>query len=459
MSLTESTPLEVASAASTASRQLATLQCEARNEALTLIHEELQKDKDSILAANAKDLELAIQAAENGELSQSVLKRLDLGRKGKWDDMLQGILDVRDLEDPVGKITLRTRLDEGLELERVTCPIGVLLIIFEARPEVIANIASLAIKSGNAAILKGGKETTLSFLAISTTISTALSRSRVPNTAIQLVATRDAISSLLDLDNHIDLVIPRGSNDLVRYIKHHTRIPVLGHADGLCSIYIHEDADPDMAVKVILDAKLDYPAACNAVETLLIDESALPTLLPPVATALLENGVSLRCDAPSKTALTTHLPPHLSTFLQPSTPADYTTEFLSPTLALLTLPTPSPPSPTTACNNAITHINTHSSHHTDAILTSSATTARQFQQGIDSACVFWNTSTRMADGMRFGFGTEVGISTNKVHARGPVGLEGLCVYKYLVGGRGQVAGEYGGEGGKRFLHEKLALDG
>lgn len=345
------------------------------------------------------------------------------------------------------------------------------MIIFEARPEVIANIASLAIKSGNAAILKGlfallllsqcswplgGKETTQSFKVIAETISTALSRTYVPNTAIQLLTTRDVVASLLDLDKYIDLVIPRGSNELVSYIKNNTRIPVLGHADGLCSIYIHHDADKDMAVKILLDAKLGYPAACNAVETLLVDEAALSTILPAVASALLEKGVSLRCDAPSKAALTTSLPKNEAIIIQESTEEDYNTEFLAPILAIRTIPEPPDCWGSTSCSLAIEHINAHSSKHTDAILTRSGAIAHQFQSGVDSACVFWNTSTRMADGMRFGFGTEVGISTNKIHARGPVGLEGLMIYKYRINGNGQVAGDFG-EGGKKFVHEQLPI--
>jgi len=282
-----------------------------------------------------------------------------------------------------------------------------------------------------------------------------LTKTAVPNASIQLLTTRDVIPALLDLDKYIDLVIPRGSNELVRYIKNNTRIPVLGHADGLCSIYIHANADPAMSIKVLLDAKLGYPAACNAVETLLIDEVALQSILPGVASALLEQGVSLRCDAPSKAALTTSLPKHQSAVLQLSTEEDYATEFLSPTLAIKTIP--SRTSPTQSVDIAIAHINAHSSKHTDAILTSSKDLARRFQSGVDSACVFWNTSTRMADGMRFGFGTEVGISTNKIHARGPVGLEGLMIYKYLISGNGQVAGEYG-LGGKAWKHERLTLD-
>ena len=469
MSVTESLPIDIAKAASFSSRSLAVLPTQARNDALTAIHRALSDAKQEILIANRQDVQLAEKAAASGQLSQSVLKRLDLGRKGKYEDMLQGILDVRGLEDPVGQVTLRTKLDDGLELERLSCPIGVLLIIFEARPEVIANIASLAIKSGNAAILKGGKETTLSFRTISSVISEALSQTLVPNSSIQLITSRSEISSLLGLDQYVDLVIPRGSNELVRYIKNNTRIPVLGHADGLCNIYIHADADVDMAVRILVDAKLGYTAACNAVESLLIDEAALTSALPAVASALLEKGVSLRCDELSKAALSSALPKNQGAILQSATEEDYTTEFLAPILAIKTIHQ-SPPKngyvsngdvphvslASLSCAAAIAHINAHSSHHTDSILTSSSEIAREFQAGVDSACVFWNTSTRMADGMRFGFGTEVGISTNKIHARGPVGLEGLCIYKYLIKGQGQIAADYGA-GGKAFKHEKLPI--
>ena len=456
MSLSNSTPLEIAKAASLASRTLAVLPTTARNEALTAIHAALIEAKDDILAANRRDVELAKKAAAENILSQSVLGRLDLARKGKWEDMLQGILDVRNLEDPVGKITLRTRLDEGLILERMSCPIGVLLIIFEARPEVLANITSLAIKSGNTAILKGGMETTASLVAISTAISKALSSTTVPSDSIQLVRTRDTIKDLLVLDTHIDLVIPRGSNELVRYIKSNTKIPVLGHADGICSIYLAADADPAMAVKILVDAKTSYPSACNAVETLLVDHDGLTKVLPSVATALCQNGVSLRCDPSSLAILTGSLPQNLHILLTPANELDYTYEFLSLTLAIKSLPETI--SPEASLDLAVAHINSHSSHHTDAIITASESLARRFQAAVDSACVFWNTSTRMADGMRFGFGTEVGISTNKIHARGPVGVEGLMIYKYLIRGQGQVAGDYGGAGGKKWVHERMALD-
>lgn len=278
----------------------------------------------------------------------------------------------------------------------------------------------------------------------------------MPNAAVQLLATRDVVASLLDLDKYIDLVIPRGSNELVRYIKNNTRIPVLGHADGLCSIYIHRDADPEMAVKILLDAKLGYPAACNAVETLLVDEPALATILPTVAKALLHKGVALRCDPPSKAALSRSLPESQATILQDSSESDYETEFLDLILAIKTIPVNT--FPIDSVDLAIAHINAHSSKHTDVILTASKDLARRFQDGVDSSCVFWNTSTRMSDGMRFGFGTEVGISTNKIHARGPVGLEGLMIYKYYINGNGQVPGEYfEGDGGKAWKHEKLPL--
>jgi glutamate-5-semialdehyde dehydrogenase len=414
----------------------------------------------------------AHQASANGELSQSVLKRLDLSRPGKYEDMLKGILDVRDLPDPIGMVDLRTRLDEGLELERVSCPIGVLLIIFEARPEVIANISALAIKSGNAAILKGGKESSHSFEAIARVISQALAGTEVPSEAIQLVKTRDVIDDLLALDKYIDLVIPRGGNELVRYVKDHTKIPVLGHADGLCSVYLHKDAAQitATAVKVVVDSKCDYPAACNAAETLLVHEAVLTSVLPAVAAALLKKGVSLRCDAKSKAALAEALTKSEAALLQDARDEDYATEFLDLIIAVKTVPgeasRPAPASSGDAVDDAhdpsllaaIAHINAHSSHHTDCIVTSSAPAAEKFLSAVDSAGVYWNASTRFADGMRYGFGTEVGISTNKIHSRGPVGLEGLTIYKYKLRGTGQGAGEYGdGEGKRRFLHERMEV--
>ncbi|KAK6855105.1 gamma-glutamyl phosphate reductase [Apiospora arundinis] len=452
MSLTNASPVDAARDAKSASHVLSTLPAAARNDALTAIYAGLEASKDEILAANARDLAAARQAAADGApLSQSLVSRLDLGRAGKFEDMLKGILDVRGLEDPVGKVTLRTRLDEGLDLERVTCPIGVLLIIFEARPEVIANIASLAVKSGNSAILKGGKESTESFKAISKVISEALAQTQVPNGAIQLVTTRDVIPQLLDLDQYIDLVIPRGGNELVRYIKSSTKIPVLGHADGLCSMFLEQSADPKMAADVIVDSKTNYSAACNSLETLLVQESALDTLFPAAAEALLAKGVMLRCDPKSKAALvkTSFASQYGADKIVDAQDADFDTEFLALELAVKTV---------SGLDEAVAHIHAHGSKHTDAILTSSPELAEQFMNRVDAAGTYWNASTRMADGMRYGFGTEVGISTNKIHSRGPVGLEGLMIYKYKIRGRGQVAGSYGeGAGKKPFLHERLPL--
>ncbi|KIW11021.1 glutamate-5-semialdehyde dehydrogenase [Exophiala spinifera] len=460
MSLTESTPDAAAKAASLSARSLAVLSVAARNEALTAMHDALLANKESILAANARDMAQATSASESGHLSQAVLKRLDLSRPGKYDDMLQGILDVQGLDDPIGKCDLRTLLDDGLELERVSCPIGVLLIIFEARPEVIANIAALAIKSGNAAILKGGKESSASFETIAKVIGSSLEKTQVPNAAIQLVKTRDVIDQLLGLDQYIDLVIPRGGNELVRYVKEHTKIPVLGHADGLCSIYIHSDADKDIAVRVVVDSKCDYPAACNAAETLLVHEAALTTILPAVAEALFAKGVSLRCDDKSFDALKRLLPPASATLVQSSTDQDYDTEFLDLIMAVKTVPGSKLGDDTDggSLDMAVAHINTHGSKHTDCIVTSSKEAADKFMSSVDAAGVYWNASTRFADGMRYGFGTEVGISTNKIHSRGPVGLEGLTIYKYKLRGHGQVAGEYGeGSGKRRYKHERLAV--
>lgn len=277
----------------------------------------------------------------------------------------------------------------------------------------------------------------------------------MPNESIQLVTTRDAIDPLLQLDNYINLVIPRGSNSLVRYIKDNTRIPVLGHADGLCTIYLCADADQSGALNVLLDAKLGYPAACNSVETLLVDEDALTTSLPKIANALLQKGVSLRCDETSKLALSKALDRDQAIFLQDSNDQDYDTEFLDLILAVKTIPRYDDAA--AALDLAVAHINAHGSHHTDVILTSSEDLAERFMNGVDSAGVFWNTSTRMADGMRFGFGTEVGISTNKIHSRGPVGLEGLTIYKYKIRGQMQVPSDYG-SGGRAWKHRSMALN-
>jgi len=370
----------------------------------------------------------------------------------KWEAMLQGISDVAALPDPNGKVTYASQLDDGLDLYRVTCPIGTLLVIFESRPEVVVNIAALAIKSGNSAILKGGKESTRTAEALSQTIRSALATTSLHEDYIQTVHTRDEISSLLEMDRYIDLVIPRGSNALVKNIQRNSRIPVMGHADGICSAFLDESADVAKAVRIVVDSKTDYPSACNALETVIVHTSIVNSVWPSVAAALLAQSVELRCDSASLSALQsnpgTSTLLNFSTHVKPSTPADYDAEFLSHTLAVITLP---------SLSTAISHINSHSSHHTDTIVTESETNAAIFCRAVDSAGTFINTSTRFADGFRYGFGTEVGISTGRTHARGPVGLEGLVIYKYMVrsqGEGGHIASEFGA-GKKKFKHAPI----
>lgn len=325
--------------------------------------------------------------------------------------------------------------------------------------------------SGNAAILKGGKESNETTQLLSKAIQNALSKTAISSNYIQTIQTRAEVSALLELDQYIDLVIPRGSNSLVRNIQSSTRIPVMGHADGLCSVYVDASADLRKAVRVVADSKVtrfdcihlravfdcsrvqvDYPAACNAAETLILHESVLQTVWPGVATALLAANVKLLCDAPSLTALgsLSPAPSNFATHVEPSTPESYTAEHLSLTISVLTVP---------SLEAAISHINAHSSHHTDSIVAEDDNAASTFCRGVDSAGTFVNASTRFADGFRYGFGTEVGISTGRIHARGPVGLEGLVTYKYMLrskGEQGHVVGEFGvGEGKKRYKHRKI----
>ncbi|KAI9062600.1 gamma-glutamyl phosphate reductase [Trametes sanguinea] len=423
-----------------------------RIKALQEIRRELEIAKDAILAANRADLAAAQQEVDAGRMSSSLLKRLDLTKGDKWDSMLQGITDVAELPDPTGVVTYANELDDGLELYRVSCPIGVLLVIFEARPEVVVNIAALAIKSGNAAILKGGKESNQTAQLLSKAIQTALSKTAISADYIQAIQTRAEVSALLELDQYIDLVIPRGSNSLVRNIQNSTRIPVMGHADGLCSVYIDESADVKKAIRIVVDSKTDYPAACNAAETLILNERVLSTVWPEVAKALLAAGVKLLCDEPSLAVLRSlsPAPANLASHVELATPDAYTTEHLSLTLSVKTLP---------SLAEAIRWINAHSSHHTDSIVTEDERAASTFCRGVDSAGTFVNASTRFADGFRYGFGTEVGISTGRIHARGPVGLEGLVTYKYMMrskGEQGHVVGEFGvGEGKKQYKHRKF----
>ncbi|GAA5846413.1 hypothetical protein JCM9279_001364 [Rhodotorula babjevae] len=428
-----------------------------RHKALVALKEALTTAKHDIIAANERDIEDAKVQVAAGKMSSTLLKRLDLqSSASKYDDMLQGILDVDSLPDPTGQVTYARQLDDDLELHRVTCPIGVLLVIFEARPEVIVNITALAIKSGNAAILKGGKESLHTQAAMTTVIQAALSTTALPRAYIQTVSSRSEIASLLSQDRYIDLVIPRGSNSLVRSIQNDSRIPVMGHADGLCAVFIDESAVEKKAINVVVDSKTTYPSACNSAETLLVHEALLSTLWPTLAASLLSAGITLRCDPATLSALSsspsTSSHAAFPTLVAPASPEDYDTEFLELTLAVKAVP---------SCADAIAHINAHSSHHTDSIVTEDDGHARAFSRGIDSAGVYVNASTRFADGFRYGFGTEVGVSTGKTHARGPVGLEGLVIYKYQVRSRaaeGHATAVFGtGEGQRPFLHTPLPL--
>ena len=432
--------LEIARRARQAALELAPLSTEIKNAALRTVREQLSAREAEIVAANRADREDARREVDAGRMSRPLFQRLDLeGRK--LAAALAGLADVERLEDPVGVVSLTTRLDDGLELRRVSCPLGVIGVIFEARPEAAVQIAALCMKSANAVILKGGSEAHRTNVAVVDVFREALAKiDGFPVDAVQLVSTREEVREMLALDRYIDLIIPRGSNELVQSIQDSTRIPVLGHADGICSVYIDRDADVERAARIVLDSKTHYPAACNAVETLLVHRDAVGRVLPEVARRLDAAGVELRADSTCRGALVASLPQ-----VAAAVPSDFDTEFLDLVLAVRAVDD---------VDQAIAHINEHGSHHTDAIVTEDPETAERFLARVDSAGVYHNASTRFADGFRYGLGAEVGISTNKTHARGPVGLEGLTIYKYRLTGSGQVAADYD-PGGRSFQHRSI----
>lgn len=412
--------LEIAKCAKTASLELASLSTEIKNCALKNIAKALEDKKSEIMNANLKDLELAEVSVQNGKLSRAVFNRLKLD-ESKMRSMISGVLDLVKLDDPVNKTIFARQLDEGLNLYKVSCPIGVIGIIFEARPDVISQISSLAIKSANAVILKGGKEAVNTNTEIFSVIKNALDKTQgFPKNAINQVFSHEDVANMLKCSDYIDLIIPRGGNSLVKFIKENTSIPVLGHADGICHIYIDENADFEMAKNIIIDAKTQYPSACNSVETLLINEKFKETenLLKELENA----GIKLI-----------------------SNPEKWNFEYSDKILAYKFV---------SDTAEAINHINTYGSGHTDCIITNNNDNAEAFMNKVDSAGVYQNVSTRFADGYRYGFGAEVGISTNKTHARGPVGLEGLTIYKYKLKGSGQTVKPYA-DGVKNFHHKDL----
>lgn len=412
--------IQIAKNAKEASLKIAGADVEIKNNALNMIADAIETHKEEIFSANKNDLENAQNLVNEGKLSKSTFNRLKLD-ENKMRDMIQGVRDISGLDNPVGKILLKRELDKDLILEKVSCPIGVLGIIFEARPDVITQISALAIKSSNAVILKGGKESITTNKKIMEIMNNALAQvSGFPDNVIQQVFTHEDISQMLKCDEYINLIIPRGGNKLVQYIKENTKIPVLGHASGICHIFVDENASIDDAIRIVVDAKTQYPSACNAVETLLIHK-----------------------DFGKKDELLAAL--QLEEIKLEMNPESWDVEYGDKILSVKIVDN---------IEQAIAHINKYGSGHTDSIITNNLNNAEKFMNEVDSAGVYHNASTRFADGFRYGFGAEVGISTNKTHARGPVGLEGLTIYKYKLHGKGQIVDDYA-KGTKQFHHKDI----
>ncbi|MHC4426204.1 MAG: glutamate-5-semialdehyde dehydrogenase [Planctomycetota bacterium] len=422
---------EIAAAAKSASIRLAAVNTDKKNNALARIAGAIGNHSAEIVSANRADL----SAAEKNNLAAPLLKRLKFD-EGKMAATIAGIDSLIKLDDPVGRTICATELDAGLELYKVSCPIGVIGVVFESRPDALVQISTLCLKSGNSVLLKGGSEAAKTNRILTDVISEASKEAGLPEGWIQLLQTRQDVAEMLALDEYIDLVIPRGSNEFVRYIMNNTNIPVLGHADGICHVYVADDVDLDMAVNITVDSKCQYVAVCNAAETLLVDAGIAETFLPQVKTALEQKDVELRgCE---RTAAIIDV--------KPATEEDWSTEYLDYILSIRVV---------AGLDAAIDHINRYGSGHTDAIVTADKNKAERFMALVDSANVFWNCSTRFADGFRYNLGAEVGISTNKIHARGPVGLEGLLIYKWKLLGSGQVVADYSGPNAKKFTHKKL----
>ncbi|MEG1930819.1 MAG: glutamate-5-semialdehyde dehydrogenase [Anaerovorax sp.] len=404
---------------------MASLDGTTRNQALRALSAALEAGKAVIFEANQRDMSRAI----TNHLDSPALKRLKFDEQ-KLSDVIAGIHSLISLPDPLFQVTLDRQLDEGLHLKRVTCPIGVIGVIFESRPDALVQIAGLCLKSGNCAILKGGSEALETNRALFKIIHEAGTKAGAPPAFLTLLESHADIDSLLKCDGSIDLIIPRGSNTFVQYIMDHTRIPVMGHADGICHIYVDDSAHIDKSLPIILDAKTQYVAACNTMETLLIHKDMAPKILPPLQALLEKNQVLLK-GCPQTEAII---------HCDKATETDYATEYSDYILSVKIVD---------HLEEAINHINRYGSHHTDCILTETAENAEKFMLLVDSAGVYQNCSTRFADGFRYGFGAEVGISTGKLHARGPVGLDGLVTYKYKLHGNGQIVADYA-EGRKKF---------
>ena len=400
--------------------------------ALLSMGDALADHADRIVAANGEDLD---RSASEG-LAPALLARLKLN-EAKLHGAVEGVRKVASLPDPLGRRQLHRELDAGLVLERVTVPLGVVGVIFEARPDALMQIASLAIRSGNGAVLKGGSEARLTNEAVMAALKAGLAASPVPPESLALLTTRQESLALLRLDGLVDLIIPRGSNELVRFIQDNTRIPVLGHADGICHLYVDAAADVAMAVRVAVDSKVQYPAACNAIETLLVHRSVAPAFLAAALPAFAAAGVTLRGDADSLAL----------GVAEAAGEDDWSTEYLDLILAVKLVDD---------LDEACAHIRRYGSRHTDVIVTSDETAAARFLAVVDSSGVYHNCSSRFADGFRYGFGAEVGISTQTLPPRGPVGLDGLVTYRYRLRGDGHVAGDYA-VGERQFIHQDRPL--
>ena len=415
-----------------AARKLAQLSGKQKNEIIEAIAQSLEAAATEIIQANEQDLE----AAKRDSLAKPLYGRLKLDET-KLKAAIQGVRSVASLPDPTGHVTIHRELDDGLVLKRIACPLGVLGIIFESRPDAVMQISTLAIKSGNGVILKGGREAVRSCTALVEAIRQGITNAGHDPNAVQLLTTREETNALLALDKYVDLIIPRGSNSFVQYVQNNTRIPVLGHADGICHLYVDEAVDIKEASAIAVDAKVGYPSACNAIETLLVHRGIASEALPALAKALRAKGVELRGDRQTREIL-----PDIKT----ATEEDWATEYSDLILAIRVVD---------SLEAAIEHISTYGSRHTEAIATTNQAAADTFMAQIDAAGVYHNCSTRFADGFRYGFGAEVGISTQKMPPRGPVGLEGLVTYKYQVVGKGHIVATYSGENAKPFTHKDL----
>ena len=422
----------LARSARAASRVLAATAAEQRDAALERMAEALDAGRADITAANREDVALA----EQEQLSGPLLSRLKMDDK-KIDLLIDGLHTLKSLKDPLNRTLLRRELMPGLEMEKVTCPIGVLGIVFESRPDALVQIASLALKSGNAALLKGGREAAKTNAVLFRLLDGAVQAAGIPAGWAGLLQTREDVNAMLTLEEDIDLLIPRGSNAFVRYIMEHTHIPVMGHADGLCHAYVDVSADIPMAVKVVTDAKTQAYAVCNAIETLLVHRGIAGAFLPEAAAALRAKGVRLLGDEATQAVIG----------CESATEADWSTEYLAPVLSVKVVEN---------VEEAVEHINRYGSHHTDTVLAADPACQAYFTAHVDSAGVYVNCSTRFADGYRYGFGAEVGISTSRLHARGPVGLDGLCTYKYILRGSGQTVAETL-EGPSPYTHRDLPV--